>query len=155
MQKDLFGNVAREDFHAALKRGEELDCPCCGRFAKIYKRQIHAGIALQLIKLYKTGGLTNYVHNATLLAPGSSGVGDFSKAAYWGLIEEKEHEVGDLKSSGYWMLTMKGSAFVRGVMRIPKYVLVYDHTVLGFEGDEVSIRECLKNMFNYSELMSA
>lgn len=155
MQKDLFGNVAREDFHAALKRGEELDCPCCGRFAKIYKRKLYSSVAAQLIKLYRIGGLTNYVHVAALVATGSSGVGDFSKAAYWGLIEEKEHEPDDKKTSGYWMLTMKGSAFVRRAIKIPNYVLVYDAKVLSFEGDEVSIQDCLGEHFSYTELMSA
>jgi len=57
---DIFSAAAikeqKQEFFRKLNNGEELTCPCCRRFAKIYHRQIHAGIALQLIRLYRLGG---------------------------------------------------------------------------------------------------
>lgn len=152
-QADLFGKSQRDAFWRDLRAGNQLNCPCCERFATIYHRQIHSGIALQLIKLYRHGGYAEYVHVSCVLAPGSSGVGDFSKPRYWELIEPKDHIANETKSSGYWRLTMKGTAFVRSKLKIPRFALVFDDTVLRFEGDDVSISDCLGKKFNYTELM--
>lgn len=135
--------------------GDEKECPCCGRFAKIYRRTLHTSVALQLITLFKKGGHHKYIHVSELIPPGTSGSGDFTKAKYWGLIEEQEHTPGKKKSSGYWALSDKGIAFVRGNWSIHKYALVYDDRVLGFDGEEINIRSCLGNEFDYSQMMAA
>ncbi len=141
-------------FWETLRSGESTKCPCCARTAKIYKRQINAGIARQLIRLYHTGGLTNYVHNARLIMPGQSGVSDFGTARFWSLIEAKPHEPGEKKASGYWMLTVTGAAFVRRNIKLQQYALIYDNQFYGFDGPELSIGDCLGNEFNYEELMA-
>lgn len=144
-----------KEFMAGLLAGKDTECPCCGRYAKVYRRTLHTSVALQLITLFKKGGHRKYIHVSELIPPGTSGSGDFTKAKYWGLIEEQEHVADKTKKSGYWALSDKGVAFVRGNWNIPKYALVYDDRVLGFDGEEITIRACLGNEFNYSQLMAA
>ena len=157
MQLNLFGESlasAKEKFNRTLDEGGECDCPVCGRFAKVWKRRIHTGIAIQLIELYKLGGYTDYVHTSKLIAPGASGVGDFSKAKYWDLIQEMPEPVDQLdkKSNGYWRLTRRGVDFVLNTAAIQEYAFVYDDTVLKFDGNTVTIEDCLGKKFNYNEL---
>lgn len=136
-----------------LRSGWEGNCPTCGRYSKVYHRQIHLSIALQLIQLYKLGGHEKFIHTHKLLAKGTSGVGDFSKAKYWQLITEKKHEPDDKKSSGFWRLTDLGLEFVLKKARIKKFAVVYDDRVIDAVGRLVSIEDCLQNKFSYQELM--
>ena len=144
-----------EDFFNELKRGNTLNCPCCKRYAQIYKRRIHATVAYQLIKLLSLGGFSNYVHTNKLVPANQSSIGDFSKAKYFGLIEEKANADSSKRTSGYWKLTNLGMDFVRGFEKIPSYVLIFDDCVIEFDDEMISITDCLGDKFNYSELMLA
>lgn len=141
-------------FVQKLRAGHEGNCPECGRHAQIYYRRIHASIALQIVQLYKLGGDTMYVHTSKLIPKGGCGVGDFSKAKYWGLIEEKTALSSKQKSSGYWMLTKLGIEFVTNDAKLPKFALVYDDKVIDMMGSLVSISDCLIHKFDYDELMA-
>lgn len=153
-QLSFFPTDSQMDFWKRLNAGESLDCPCCKRHAMIYTRKIHTSIALQLINLYRLGGHVAYIHTSKLIAPGSSGIGDFSKAKYWGLIEPKENTDDDKKSSGYWRLTSIGIAFVRGKQSVAGAALVFDDKVIGFTDDPTDIRAALGHKFSYDELMN-
>lgn len=153
-QLSMFPTDSEVDFWRRLNAGESLDCPCCKRYSQIYTRKIHTGIALQLIQLYRIGGSITFVHTSKLIAPGSSGIGDFSKAKYWGLIEPKENTDDDKKSSGFWRLTPLGVAFVRGKKTIAGAALVFDDKVIGFTDEPVDILGALGKKFSYDELMN-
>ena len=153
---DLFGSVEKQEFMDGLLRGEKGDCPCCGRYAQVYRRQISSATARQFIKLYRmTGASRVWVRSSELLFEGSCGVGDFSKGKYWDLVEEKPHEPDATRNSAYWRFTQRGLLFVQGQACIQKYALVFDDQVIKFEGDMVGIKECLTEKFNYAELMAA
>lgn len=139
-------------FISQLLNGWEGKCPHCGRFTKVYNRKIHTSTALQLIELFKRGGNIDYVHASKLIPKGVTGTGDFTKAKYWGLIEEAEPE-GDKKASGSWKLTGLGVLFVKNEARIQKYAAIYDDTVLAVHGKLVSIEECVQEKFDYKDLM--
>lgn len=151
-QLSLFPTSSELDFWKRLNAGESLACPCCRRFSKIYTRKIHTGIALQLIQFYRLGGHEDYVHSSKLVAPGASGVGDFSKAKYWGLIEGKEKTDDAKKSSGYWKLTKKGVNYVRGNVSLPG-ALIFDDNIIGYTQEHETIQQALGEKFNYQELM--
>ena len=152
MQGDLFGQ--RDRFLADIRNGEKKDCPCCGRYAQVYSRRIHKTIAQKLVHLHRLGGAQAYVHTSNLVFAGEAGVGDFSKAKYWGLIEEAKNENIGKRNSGHWKLTQKGIDFVQGRITIPARAIVFDDRVLDFAGEQVSIRECIESSgFDYSELM--
>lgn len=149
-------NTVHMDFINELKKGEKKDCPCCGRHAQMYKRNLHATAAKKLVKLYRLGGQHEYIHTSRLIDEGETGAGDFSKAKYWKLIVEAENNWEGKRTSGNWKLTDKGVGFVLDLITIPKSVMIFDDRVFGFSEDHTNIQQCLTSGgFNYSELMKA
>lgn len=146
MDQDFFDKIM-QDGH---------DCPCCGRYAKVYKRTLHSSVALQLIRLHKLGGYWgHYVHASRMILSKQSGAGDFTKAKMWKLIEPFGPTSDKTKASGLWQLTALGKDFVEGKVAIQRIALVYDDKVVGYRGGVVYINDCLGSAFNYSELMDA
>lgn len=145
-----------QEFMERLKSGDKIDCPCCGRHSQMYKRYLHHNAAKKLVQLYRLGGGgVEYVHTSNLIDEGETGAGDFSKAKYWGLIEEAENNWEHKRTSGNWRLTHKGIDFVIGRITIPRQVLIFDDRVFGFSEDHVDIHACLRGGgFNYQALMS-
>lgn len=139
---DLFGMESKREFFEKLGLGEGMNCPCCGRFAKVYRRRLHHGIAHALINLYRKSP-SGYLHFSdfctTLMG------GDFTISRHWGLIEKK--------SSGFWRLTELGRSFVRDEAKVKKYVLLFDDQVAGFSGPDIGIHDCIGDRFNYIELL--
>lgn len=150
---------AKEWLRSKLDTGEH--CPCCGQFARWYVRKLHSSIAASLIFFYKNFEYNKFTHKNDLIAKAKHpwlssalGGGDFSKAALWGLIEEKPKNPSDRgRTSGYWRLTNRGVDFVCGKTQVQSHVRLYNGKVFGFTGDKVSIIDCLGKRFSYAELM--
>lgn len=150
---------AKEWLRARLEKGEH--CPCCGQLARWYVRKLYSSIAAALIFFYKNFEHDKFTHKNELIAKAklpwlsaALGGGDFSKAALWGLIEEKPKDESDQgRTSGYWRLTKRGKDFICGKIKIQSHVRIYDGKVFGFTGDQVSITDCLGKKFSYAELM--
>lgn len=155
MQNELFYNeqAVRDEFLRQLKAGAQIECPTCGRHAQIYRRKFHASMALQLIRLYRLGGETSYIHASQLIIHGVSGAGDFSKAKYWGLIVPRMNTDAHTRCNGMWMLSADGVQFVLGALRIPDEVHVFDDKLFGVGTREITIKDALGKRFNYHELM--
>lgn len=155
-QLSLLDQNMRGEFWQKLRAGEIVSCPCCERVAKIYKRRVHTGIAVALVKLYKlslaapAGAYIHYTKFAN-----SQNDRDFNIARHWGLIEMETTEVGDKKASGNWRLTPGGIQFVAYGATIAKYIRLYDDEPRGFDGDQIKIGEALGDKFSYQELMAA
>lgn len=148
--------MMREEFLKRLYAGERVTCPCCDRFAQVYRRKVHAGIARELIKIYKlqrSNPYTNWVHfrDFASLSEGR----DFTIARYWNLLERETSDDDAKKDSGYWRLTPEGKGYVTGVHKIQQIALVYNDEVIRFEGPLVTINDCLGDKFNYAELMGS
>lgn len=157
MQNGLFDSLQSVEFMKSIKKGEKFACPCCGRWAQVYRRTLHHTTAWQLIRLYKMNGFGEYINAVELIPEGQQGVGDFTKAKYWDLIERRplNEEETRLKSSGFWRLTEKGVAFVLSQSTIQKTALIFDDNVIGFDGPQVTITESLCQQFDYERLMTA
>lgn len=127
-------------------------CPCCGQMAKVYRRRVHHTIARALIDLYRFGLEEEdyWVHVPSRISPAC----EVGKARYWSLVEEAQVIRADGGRAGWWRLTDAGVMFVRGLTLIPVHVLIYDGRCLGFEGELVSIADCLGNKFSYAQLMA-
>lgn len=140
---------ARTWLRQRLRDGEK--CPCCGQYAKIYRRSIHASLARSLIRLHQAAKNSEggWVHVPTAIGPAC----EIGKARYWGLVEEATVKRDDGGRKGYWRLTPDGQAYVRGHKAIPRYALLYDGRCLGFEGPLVDIRDALADRFDYKKLM--
>jgi hypothetical protein len=140
------------------KMKEGCKCVVCKQNVKMYKKKIDSQMAYFLIRLHKItkeNPTKRFFHvqddiNVTLKVGGS-----WAKLRYWELIEEqpKDSSATEKRTSGMWRITMKGIDFVEGKINVLKYVKLYNQTFYGYDGDEVSIREAIKDKFNYQELM--
>jgi len=141
----------QNQFFAELNKDTEATCPCCHRYAKIYKRTLHKTIIKQLLSLYNAGGDDHYIHSLKFNTETTSGK-DFGIAEYWGLIKRYENTNSTTKTSGMWMLTNKGILFLRGEMVIPKWVYIWNGKPLNFSQEVINIKD-IHSEFNYREMM--
>jgi len=161
---------------------EGATCPCCTQFAKVYARTITSSMAYALIMIHKRPGaatddpaldaaeeaagirmpssepyfhVPDYLSSVCKLGPTTRG-GDWAKLTAWGLIEEQEGKREDGSSrTGFYRITDKGRAFVKGAIPLPKHALFYDGTVLRLDASElIFIKDALGKKFSYEELMA-
>lgn len=150
-QPTLFGDTLAEarDTLQEQAQGDGAHCPCCGQFAKVYRRKINAGHAITLITLYRAVDM-GWGHLATYDLSREA-----SKLAYWGLIEEESDRRDDGGRSGWWRITTPGFLFLQNRITVPKYALIYDGQLLKLDDTErVSITDALGTRFDYTELMA-
>jgi len=149
----LAGNTpldqAKAWLRSQLQRGAA--CPCCGQFAKVYKRKLNSGMVRSLLAMYRVGG-RDWIHLPTQIGARSREEG---KLRYWGLVEEQLTVRPDGGRAGFWRVTAAGEAFIREQFKVPKYAQVYDGRCLGLTGDLVGIRETLGSKFRLDELLGA
>jgi len=137
-----------------VERREGRNCPSCGRFLKIYHRKLSSSMAYALIRLYGLHAKfeKEYFHVRDFYRER----GDFAKLKFWGLVEEAPNMSEDKKSSGLWKITDQGIRFAILEIRVPEYVITkWGSEALGFAGPAVTIEQCLRKKFNYSELMGS
>lgn len=149
-------SMERQEFLKRLLQGGKFDCPCCGRYAQIYRWSLSETVAWQLIRLYResfNAGGDGWVHASLLIPPGQTGVGDLGKAKYFNLIEEKPTTTSRMKKSGCWRLTTKGLSYVRGIEMIPSFVMVFDDRIIETSDKLESIFSTVGRKFDYAELM--
>lgn len=145
--------------------GVGVICPCCNQLVRIIQKDLTGSIVYVAILLHRHFVEDqNWLHVADYLstmAKIGSAVrgGEWSKLRYWGLLEAKPDGVkvdakDASKRSGYYRMTEKGHQFVRGEIKIPKSIMLYNDQHLGFGKEEVTVQEALGKEFNYSELMA-
>jgi hypothetical protein len=155
-QLTFIGDTLAEAREMVLAHKDDgIECPCCAQLVKRYWRAIYHMQVVRLVKMYRMNEANpgGYVTIGLLDRSG----GEVNTTKHWGLVEPEEltREEKDAlgrPSRGRWRLTEKGQAFVREEIRVPKYALVYNDELEGFEGPEVGVRECLKDNFDYTEL---
>jgi hypothetical protein len=135
-----------------------VPCPCCKQFVKLYPRKLTSAMAYALILIYRHhqtegsfGAFFHVENHFKLLDIPSSIRGDFPKLRYWGLIEQQI--INNAVIPAYYRITALGIQFVKEVASVSKISLLYNNTFYGFEGPEITIKDALKDKFNYSELM--
>lgn len=149
-------------------RDDGAYCPCCGQFAKVYRRKLSSSMAYALVLIDRFFRETphGWLHVPSYLTenvPAKCGAtfrgGDWAKLAYWGLLREQNrgdvHSIAGGPRAGYHRITDRGKLFVRGKIVVPKYVFVYDGEPMGFSEETTSIDDALGSRFDYQELMAA
>jgi len=146
-------SMDREIFLADIENKGEAECPCCKRFARVYKRKLNSGMARDLIKMYRLGGFHAPVCVSAL---GTNGP-EISRLRRWGFVRPIEKQDGDehKKTSGKWMITENGLKFIHDELKVPSHIVTLDNDFMGFDGKAVNITACLGKHFNYQELMEA
>lgn len=131
-------------------------CPCCAQVTKLYARSITSSMAHALILVYLSGA-RGYFHAESFFKNSRCDKairGDFPKLKYFGLIEPMEGKSDDGNpNTGYYKITEKGIKFTEMTDVAPKHVYIYNNKMYGFSEEMVNIQSCLKNKFNYNELM--
>jgi hypothetical protein len=131
---------------------EGLTCPCCGQFAKIYKRKLNRTMVKALRALHNAGGTLDWVHSQSILSSNHYG-GDVGKTALWGLVRERRIPRKDGGRAGWWMVTPEGLSFLRGTKAVPKYACVYNGRLQMLKGDPVTINDVARE-FRLDDLMN-
>lgn len=150
---------AREELKAHLDEG--VECPVCGQFAKVYKRALRAALVVSLIHIYKffrTNPATEWLDDtpAYLRTVGTYTTNDVALLRHWRLLEPRPGVRGDGSwRTGSFRITHEGRAFVRGVLKVPRFAVLYNQELLQLEGDLISVKDALGDDFDYSELMEA
>ncbi len=142
-----------------LKKG--TSCRVCNQHVQMYRYKINGKAAKCLISLFwldvQSPSKIWFHVESDIGVAGTSG--HWAKLRHWELIEEmpKDQNDKEKKTSGYWKITPKGRDFVRGTIKLPIYVKLYNHSSYGYDtagGKLSSIQEALGNKFNYHELMN-
>ncbi len=144
-----------------IKKG--ANCPCCQGYIKTYSRSINSANAMCLIELYniseKHGYKFYHLNELKELSKKFMKMvngGEFARMRHYGFIVDQPKADGDKKkkTTGYWMLTSKGKEFVKGHSKVYKNMLLLNNQVLGYEGDLVTIEDCLTEKFSYQKIMA-
>jgi hypothetical protein len=131
-------------------------CPVCDRWGKIYARPINRTMARSLIWLCYAevdgDGWVDVPNKAPRWVVQSN---QLPTLRWWGLVERKDND-GETKTkhSGLWRPTDKGLNFVHHGLRIPKQVFTYNDTVQGYSTEEVTIKDCFTDNFDYNATMN-
>jgi len=145
---------ARRRLRALL--GEGADCPVCDQFCRRYRYTLSENNCRFLAVLYRVDRREPgaYTHINTILEQDSRALAsrDYNRLLYWNLIEEMENDdQSKKKRSGLWRITGAGREFCTGARTIQKYAVVYNDSIEGFEGEQVTMRDFEGEHFNYRE----
>lgn len=129
-----------------------LHCPCCGKWAKRYRRLLNSTMARGLVWVYRQGPSGTWVDVQTgphwLLRSKQ-----LPTTQLWDLVEKMPNDDPARKSSGRYRLTRRGRSFVERRLRVPKHVYEFNGEVVAYGDEYVTIREALTDKFVYEELM--
>ncbi len=148
---------AQDSFRQRLFEGKTPKCPCCGRKGKVYKRKLNSGMARMLIRFYEVHfrlPCQEWVHVHDLFGGFGQKHRDWPVLRLWGLLERKDKRTDKENASGFWKLTAKGRAFVRGEGEVPKHVFMYNRQKVDESDERITIRQALGDAFDYAELMT-
>ena len=133
---------ARERLQSKLDDGAY--CPCCGQWAKRYRRRLTSGIAYALCRAYQfyaVGEPFEWKHLNM-----KANVHDPGMARHWGLVR---------RNGSKWEITAAGAMFIQNRYRVPKHAIIYDNVLMELDSSDgtTSVVEALGDRFDYDTLM--
>lgn len=141
---------------------KEVTCRHCGHITRTYKRKFNQGMAMTLLCMRRTL-LLDSPPDGFMNLNQLKGFGGFQpsqsrengRVALWKLIEEQPNEKTGKRTSGCWRLTPFGFSFTGCMATVPQYIVETNNVLEKYDGEMVSIADCLANSarFSYSELM--
>lgn len=138
-------------------RRDGIECPCCDRYVKEYKKKMNSGMAYALILLHRAWlpDKPEWLHVRNVLLANKFHNGDYGYFTHWGVLESKRSIKSDGNSSGLFRITVTGIAFVRNQIELPRHIIIDDNVLQEFGDEKTTIKEALGDEFNYDELMRA
>lgn len=159
MNRESFLEDLRQDWQDGIKSKEGANCPCCGRFSKVYKRTINRSIAQSLRWMYqfaKDSGVDAWAYMREQAPQQSIRANEYTKLLSWGLAEKMPSEPNSKKkSTGMYRITQKGIDFVEHRVSVPKYVFINKNEVLYVSEELTDFTSCLGEYFDYQDLMNS
>lgn len=135
-------------------------CPCCGQYAKLYRRKITSTMAKCLVMIHRffQANKVQFIHVPNFLVKfkndGSVAGGDVAKLKHWGLLEPVVNERMDGSNrAGFYKITQLGKDWVDGNVSVPKYAYIYNQKLYKLSEEKVFIKDALGDRFDYRELM--
>lgn len=148
---------AKERLALGMERG--VTCPCCDQFVKLYRRKLSSGMARALICIYHDAVDDQWLDVTACLMRRRLSAANTNAALlrYWELLEQMPGERADgSRRVGFYKITSVGREFVTGVMTVPRYIYLYNNTLIERDCDErITIQDALGDRFNYAELMAS
>ena len=143
--------VYKDDIDNAIESSskESIECPCCEGKVKIYTRKLNTGMAITLLKIYQYAKL-DYCH---VVDAQSKQCTDYPQLRHWNLIEESSCKIDGKRTSGIWKITDLGLGFLTGNYLVKKYIHTINNKLIGYSGENIGLKDCLPEDFNYQELM--
>lgn len=132
--------------------GAGAHCPCCGQFSKIYAERPRAGASRAMVTMYNYVRL-DWIHVPSTEQLGREG-GAIARMRYWGLLEESTEKRADGGNAGWWRVTPKGLAWMRGEITVPKFAILYNARCYGLYGPATSFEDAIDAPFDLAELMA-
>lgn len=149
-QHDMFNDV--NNINTMQPTDKPQRCHCCGQLVKLYKIQMPLLALADMCDFAKESKDGEYWHINRIRVRSQGG--EFAKLRFWGLIEEQFNEKTNKRKSGMWRMTAKGRAFTRAEIMVRKYSKLYNQEFYGHDGGMVTLKQALKERFDYQELMS-
>lgn len=131
-----------------------LDCPCCGRYVKLYKRKLHNEMAtflMQLVQQYRSK--PRWYSTRELVTSARKASTDGSYLVHWGLIERKSSQNSSGGSCGMYRPTKLGIKFSQNKVSVPSHLHMICGEVAGFSPEHIYIKDCLESPFEFAQLM--
>jgi len=102
-----------------------------------YPHTLSKGILRGLVKVIRARGPYDRFHISVCDLTYSERE-NLRKLQYWGIIERVKSEG---PKGGWWLLTVRGMDFAKGIISLPKKVWTYRGKVQRYEGNHVFITE--------------
>lgn len=147
---------AKDYLRAKWEKG--TPCPACGQRVQLYDYKLYATSARALIELYKLGDGYHHVSDFAEADGDRPRAPHFAELRFWQLITAKStNENPKKKSSGFWAISERGKAFVKGEITLPSRILIFNNKFQGFsdKSEEITIGNALGNEFDYEDLMGS
>lgn len=142
--------------YVEANRDKGIECPCCGQFAKTYRRKLNVSMARGLIWLVNQCITDEWVDVPSTAPKWLLRSRELPKLSYWGLVEERPlYKKVEKRCSGFWRPTKRGVDFAYRRSRVPSHVFIYDNDVVGTSEVQIDIVTALGAKFSYAELMNA
>jgi hypothetical protein len=155
--EDISLQQARNDWRETI-HGSGGKCPCCNRWGKTYYRNINNTMAKALSWLGSADCISfdsDWVDVPNTAPSWVLRSNQLSTLRWWGLVTRATREDFKTNWSGLWRITDYGAEFLQGNKAVPKSVFTYNGDVVGTSTEEVYIKDCLKEKFDYGHTMTA
>jgi hypothetical protein len=137
-------------------------CPCCGQWAKRYRRALNSTMVRSLLWLVQASrrdvelGGSGWIDVPADAPKWVTKTNQHATLRWWGLAERLPSDVPAKKHSGVWRPTRLGRRFVDGEALVPSHLLHYNNEVVGDpSAKSIGVMEALDGGgFDYEETMN-